>query len=39
MSPVNWEQVEKFVALMHVYGVEFDTDEQAAALLKSIQEL
>lgn len=39
MKSVNWEQVEKFVALMHVYGVEFETDEQAADLLKSIQEL
>jgi len=32
-------KLSAFVALMHVYGVEFETDEQAADLLKTIQEL
>lgn len=35
----NSDKLSAFVALMHVYGVEFETDEQAADLLKTIQEL
>lgn len=33
------QKLSAFIALMHVYGVEFETDEQAADLLKTIQEL
>lgn len=32
-------KLSAFIQLMYDYGVEFDTDEQAEDLLKTIQEL